>query len=129
MRSSRSTTAAALLVTGLPCVVVVAVHGELSPEALVAVTATGLVLTGLGLAARAGVAAPPVGRAALPWLLWLLVAVAWELLTLVHDALPTLSDVLDPVLAHPPVRAAATVLWLAVGAWLLTRPSDRHGVR
>jgi hypothetical protein len=42
--------------------------------------------------------------------------------TLTDDRLPTLSDLADPALAHPPLRAAATVGWLAVGAWLLSRP-------
>ena len=48
--------------------------------------------------------------------------VAWELLTLLDDDLPTVSDLADLVLAHPPVRAAATLAWMIAGAWLLTRP-------
>ena len=48
--------------------------------------------------------------------------VAWELLALLDDDLTTVSDLADLVLAHPPVRAAATLAWLLAGAWLLTRP-------
>jgi hypothetical protein len=79
----------------------------------------------VGLARRAGEAALPVGRRGLPWLGWLAAGVAWELLALLDDDVPTLSDLADPVLAHPPVRAAATVAWLIAGAWLLARPG-RH---
>jgi hypothetical protein len=110
---------------GAPCVAVVVVYGELSREALVAVAVTGAVLAGVGLTRRAGEAAPPVGRRGLPWLAWLAAAVAWELLTLVREDLPTLSDLLDPVLAVPALRGAATVGWLAAGAWLLARPRSR----
>lgn len=122
MLSSPPTRGVALLLAGVPCVLAVVTYGELSGGALVAVTATGLVLTGLGLAARAGAGAAAVGRAARPWLLWLVVALGWELVTFVDDDLPTLSDLLDPVLAHRALRGAATVAWLAVGAWLLARP-------
>jgi hypothetical protein len=99
--------------------------GELSTGALVAVGGTGVLFTVVGLAGRAGEAAPPVGRRGLPWLGWLAAAVAWEALTLLDEDLPTLSDLADPVLAHPPVRGAATVGWLVAGVWLLTRPRHR----
>lgn len=112
------------LVLGVPCVIAVMVYGELSTAALVAVGSTGAVLAGVGLTQRAGEAAPPVGRRALPWLGWLAAAMAFELLALVHDDLPTLSDLMDPVLALPALRGAATAGWLAAGAWLLARP--RH---
>lgn len=104
------------------CVVVVAAYGELSAEALVAVTLTGVAVAAIGIARRAGAAAEPVGRSGLPWLAWLALAGAWELLTFAVAELPTLSDVLDPGLAHPVLRGAATLGWLAVGAWLVTRP-------
>lgn len=124
MRTFRRRTARRLapLAVGLPCVVAVVGYGELSAGSLVAVATTGAVLAGIGLVGRAGEAAPPVGRSAAPWLLWLAAVVAWELLTLVDDDLPTPSDLLDPVLAHPALRGAATIGWLAAGAWLLTRP-------
>ncbi len=100
------------------------VYGELSTRTLIAVGTTGAVLAAVGLACRVGEAARPVEGRGLPWLVWLAAVVAWELLTLIDDDLPTLSDLLDPVLAHPALRGAATVGWLAAGAWLLARP--RH---
>jgi hypothetical protein len=107
------------------CVAAVAAWGELSVGALLAVGAAGTIMAGLGLVRRAGEAAPPVGRRGLPWLVWATVAVAWELVALVDDDLPTLSDLADPALAHPALRGAATVCWLAAGAWLLARPRHR----
>jgi hypothetical protein len=108
------------------CVAAVSSFGELSTGALVAVGCTGVLVAAVGLAGRAGEAAPSIGRRGLPWLGWLAAAVAWEALTLLDDDLPTLSDLADPVLAHPPVRAAATIGWLGAGAWLLARPRHRR---
>ena len=113
------------LAFGVPCVIAVIVCGELSTGALIAVGTTGAVLAGVGLARRAGEAAPPVGRRGWPWLVWIAAAGTWEALTLVDDGLPTLSDLLDPILAHPALRGAATICWLMVGAWLLARPCHR----
>ena len=127
--SSRWASQGALLSVGAACVAVVAVHGELSGQALVAVAGTGTVLTAVGLVRGAGLAADPVGRSGAPWLLWLAAVLAWELLTFVAAGLPTLSDLLDPVLAHPAPRGAATVGWLAAGAWLIGRPGRREGSR
>ena len=110
------------LAVGLCCVFAVLVFGELSTGALLVVGGTGLLVAVVGLAQRAGQAAEPVGRRGLPWLGWLAAGVAWELLALLDDDLPTVSDLADLVLGHPPVRAAATVAWLIAGAWLLTRP-------
>lgn len=125
--SSRWASRCALLSMGAACVAVVAVHGELSGEALVAVAGTGTVLTAVGLLRRAGAGADPVGRSGAPWLVWLLAALGWELLTFAAGGLPTLSDLLDPVLAHPAPRGAATVGWLVAGAWLVGRPGQRAG--
>jgi len=111
-------------VGGVACVAAVVAGGELSLPALVAVAATGAVVAAVALARRSGEAAPPVGRAGMPWLVCLAAAAAWELLTLVDDDLLTLSDLLDPILARPALRGAATVGWLVAGAWLLSRP--RH---
>jgi hypothetical protein len=110
----------------VPCVAGVAVCGELSAGALLGVGAAGVVVSAAALARRAGQAARPVGRSGLPWLAWLAAAGGWEVATLA-TGLPTLSDLADPVLVHPAVRAAATMLWLAAGAWLATRP--RHSRR
>jgi hypothetical protein len=109
-------------VVAVSCVAAVTVFGELSPQALLAVGGTGLLVAGIGLAVRAGGAAPPVGRRGAAWLVWLAAALAWEVLTLAHDGLPTVSDLTDPLLAHPVPRGAATVGWLLAGAWLLSRP-------
>jgi hypothetical protein len=116
-------TAAAVAV---PCVATVVVWGELSLGALLAVVTAGVIVVGLGLARRAGEAAPPVGRRGVPWLGWLMAAVAWELVTLADDDVPTVSDLADPLLAHPVLRGAATLAWLAAGAWLLARPGRRR---
>ncbi|MGY1604568.1 hypothetical protein [Geodermatophilus sp. SYSU D00815] len=122
MLSSRTARRLTPVVLGVPCTAAVTAYGELSAGALVAVAVTGLALAGTALALRAGAAAPAVGRRGVPWLGLLGAAVCWELLLLGDDRLPTLSDALDPVLAHPPVRGLATVVWLVVGAWLLARP-------
>ncbi|GAA3162528.1 hypothetical protein GCM10010531_12970 [Blastococcus jejuensis] len=105
------------------CGVVVGIAGELSAGALVAVGIAAAVVVTIGLRRRAGAAARPVGRAGLPWLAWLAAPAAWEAVALADDRTPTLSDLLDPVLAQPAVRAAATLCWLAAGAWLVRRPA------
>ena len=125
MRCSRSARRLTCAAAAVACAAVVSVAGELSTGALLAVAATGAVVTAVGLARRAGAAAPPVGRRGTPWLAWLVVAVAWELVTLADDDLPTISDLADPVLAAPVLRGGATLAWLAVGAWLVTRPARR----
>ena len=107
------------------CVIAVAAGGELSLGALLAVGTAGAIVAGAGLVRRSGETAPPVGRRGLPWLGWGTAAVSWELVMLADDDLPTFSDVADPALAHPALRAAATLCWLAAGAWLLARPSSR----
>jgi hypothetical protein len=129
MRSSlpaRRLTCAAAAVAAVAAVVA---WGELSPGALLAVGGTGAVVVGLGLARRSGEAAPPVGRAGLPWLGWLAAAATWELWTLADDDVPTISDLADPLLADPALRGLATLCWLAAGAWLLARPSGRGSGR
>ncbi len=108
------------------CAVTVAVTGELSTGALLAVATAGLAVAGIGLARRAGAAAPPVGRRGAPWLAWLVAAAAWEAVTLADDDLPALSDLADPVLASPALRGLATLGWLALGTWLATRPRSRQ---
>ncbi|MGY1831221.1 hypothetical protein ACI8AA_12490 [Geodermatophilus sp. SYSU D01180] len=113
--------AAAVVAAG--CTAAVTVFGELSTGALLAVGGTGLLATAAGMAAHAGAAAPRAGRRALPWLAWLAAALAWEAVALLDGDLPALSDLADPLLAHPAARAAATLAWLAAGAWLLTRPA------
>ena len=124
MLSSRWTRRLTWLAVAVPCVAAVLVSGELSAGALLAVAGTGGLVAVVGLARHAGEAATPVGRRGLPWLVWLAAALAWEGVTLLDDDLPTVSDLADPLLAHPPVRGAATVGWLVVGAWLVARPGQ-----
>jgi hypothetical protein len=121
-RTRRLTAAVAAVVCAGACATAVAVCGELSTGALLAVAAAGAVVVAVGLTGRAGAAAPPVGRGGLPWLGWLALGLAAEVVALLDDDLPTLSDLADPLLAHPLVRAAATAAWLGAGAWLVTRP-------
>ena len=45
------------------------------------------------------------------------------MVALLHDDVPTVSDLADPALAVPVIRAAATRLWCVAGAWLVARPS------
>jgi hypothetical protein len=121
-RCARRLTCLAVAVACVAVVTVVAVSGELSTGALLAVGGAGLLVAVVGLAGRAGAAAPPVGRRGLPWLGWLAAAVAWEVVTLLDDDLPTVSDLADVLLAHPLARGAATAGWLVAGAWLVARP-------
>jgi hypothetical protein len=110
------------IAAAVACAAAVAVSGELSVGALLAVAAAGLVVAGVGLTRRAGAGTPRVGRRGLPWLGWLAAATGWEVATLADDDLPTLSDLADPLLASPVLRGVATLGWLAAGAWLAARP-------
>lgn len=125
VRASRLARRSAWSSLVLVCIAAVAVYGELSVQSLVAVSATGAVFVTVGLARRAGERADRVGRRAAPWSVWLAAVLGWELSTLRVDRLPTLSDLMDPVLAHPVARGAATAAWLAAGAWLIARPAPR----
>jgi Family of unknown function (DUF6186) len=109
-------------VVAIGVAVAVAASGELSAGALVAVLAAGLVVVGTGLARRTGSAAP-VQRPPSTTLVLLGSAAAFEAVALASPAVPTLSDLADRPLAAPVVRAAAVVVWLALGAWLVARPT------
>ncbi|MGY1711864.1 hypothetical protein ACI8AC_20400 [Geodermatophilus sp. SYSU D00758] len=126
-RPTPAAVAVACVAVGAAVVVAagVGLSGELSPGALVAVGTAGGAVAVAAMARRSGAAARPVGRRGLPWAVWAAAALGWELVTLLHDGLPTASDLADPVLAHPVARGAATLCWLAAGAWLLTRPRSR----
>ncbi|GAB3307613.1 hypothetical protein GCM10027451_15780 [Geodermatophilus aquaeductus] len=109
-------------VLALGCAAAVAGYGELHPGSLVAVAATGTLIAGVGLIRRTGAGSPSEGRLpSAPLLLWAVLAVV-EVVALLHDDVPTVSDLVDPALAVPAVRAAATLVWCAVGAWLVARP-------
>ncbi len=123
--SSRSVAGLTWLALAVGCVAAVVVFGELSTGALLAVGGTAALGAAVGVHRRAGAAARPVGRRGLPWLGWVAAGLLWEAVTLLDDDLPTVSDLGDPLLAAPPARAAATVVWLVAGAWLVTRPRTR----
>jgi len=114
-------------VVAAPCAVAVAVWGELSLGALVAVGTAGTLVVLVGLTRRSGEASPTVGRRALPWLVGLAAVTSWEVVALLSDEVPTVSDLADPVLARPVLRAVVTVAWLAGGAWLVARPHRAAG--
>ena len=117
----RPTTAVAV-VCGVGVGLTVGLGGELSPAAHVAVLTAGAGVVAVGLIRRAGAGSRPAGAPAVRWLVWPALALVWEAVALVADDLPTISDLLDPVLAPAVVRAAATLAWLTVGARLATRP-------
>ena len=106
----------------LGCAAAVAAYGELHPGSLVAVTTTGTLVAGAGVLRRTGAGSPSGGRLPSAWLpLGAAIAVV-EVIALLHDDVPTVSDLADPALAVPVVRAAATLVWCAVGTWLVARP-------
>jgi len=109
----------------LSCVAAVLAWGELSVGAFLAIGTAGTAVVVAALIRHSGETAAPVGRRGLPWLALATAAVSWEVVTLAADELPTASDLADPFLAEPLLRGAATVCWLAVGAWLLDRPRRR----
>ena len=111
-------------VAAIPVAATVGTYGELTPEAFVAVLLAGSALSAVALRRRSGSGAERAPRAALAWLVWLVAVGVWELNTVLHESrLPTLSDLMDPILAHPLIRAAATVAWFLAGIWLLARPA------
>lgn len=125
MRSSPFARRLTVAAVALSCAAAVMAGGELSVGAHVAIGAAGTAVVVAALVRQSGGTAPPVGRRGLPWLALAAAAVSWELVTLAHDELPTASDLADPLLAEPLLRGAATLCWLAVGAWLLDRPRSR----
>jgi hypothetical protein len=103
--------------------VIVALTQELTLPAAIAVLVP--VLACFVVALRADRAATPrlPARAAAAWVALVAVAVAWELAVWTvgnNAAWPTLSMLLDPVLAQPWVRALVAAGWLAGGWWIAT---------
>jgi hypothetical protein len=107
------------------CATAMAWFGELSPGAMAAVTSTGALVAASGIARRAGAGSPAVGRPRFAWLLLAGAVAAYEAVALFRGDVPSLSALADPLLAVPAVRGAATILWLAAGAWLAARPTGR----
>jgi hypothetical protein len=110
-------------VLALGCATAVATYGELHPASLVAVATTGTLIAGVGLIRRTGAGSPSEGGPPRAWFLLGAVLAVVEVVALLDDDVPTISDLADPPLAVPAIRAAATLLWCAVGAWLVARPS------
>lgn len=117
--------ALALGAAAAACATAVAWFGELSPGAMAAVTSTGTLVAVSGMARRAGAGSPAVRRPRFAWLLLAAAVAAYEAVALLSGDVPSLSDLADPLLAVPAVRGAATILWLAAGAWLAARPTGR----
>jgi hypothetical protein len=110
-------------VLALGCAAAVAGYGELHAGSLVAVATTGTLIAGVGLIRRTGAGSPSEGRLPSAPLLFLgAVLAVVEVVALLDDDVPTVSDLADPALAVPAIRAAATLVWCAVGAWLVARP-------
>ncbi|MGY2067025.1 hypothetical protein [Blastococcus sp. SYSU DS0619] len=125
MRSSPFARRLTFAAVSLCCAAAVMAWGELSVGALLVIGTAGTAVVVVALVRHSGETVPPVGRRGLPWLALATAAVSWELVTLADDELPTASDLADTFLAEPLLRGAATLCWLAVGAWLLDRPRRR----
>jgi hypothetical protein len=106
----------------LGCAAAVAACGELHAGSHVALGTTGTLIAGVGLIRRTGAGSPSEGRLPSAWLILGAVLAVVEGVALLDDDVPTVSDLADPALAVPVIRAAATLLWSAVGAWLVARP-------
>ncbi len=106
---------------------VAAGFASFSWQATVAVLLAGAAVIALGL--RSPAPRPPapaqIGRAAV--LVWSVPVLAFGALEITDDVLgstpahPTLSTLLDPPLAHHPVRWLAYLGWLAAGWYLVRR--------
>ena len=103
---------------------VAALSRPLTLPAAVAVAVTGIALVILDAHRR------PLPRVALgrrhvaPWAVFMALFATWEATGAVwgnDGAHPTLSLLLDPVLATYPGRVAGWLTWLGVGRWLVTR--------
>ncbi len=90
---------AVAVVCALGVGVTVGLGGELSPAAHVAVLTAGAVVVGIGLTRRTGAGGAAGGRRGAAWFSVLALALAWEAVALARGELPTISDLLDPVLA------------------------------
>ena len=110
-------------VLALGCAAAVAAYGELHTASLVAVGTAGTLIAGVGLIRRTGAGAPSDGGLPRTWFLLAAVLAVVEAVALLDDDVPTVSDLADPALGVPAIRAAATLLWCAVGAWLVECPS------
>ena len=107
--------------------VILAVAPSFTWPAVVTVLAVGAVVAWAGLVRPLSPDVRPVAwLQALPWIrlgLFLCVWEVWNFTAGNNDHFPTLSSLLDPVVADPLGRLAVVVLWMSSGAWLLRRAS------
>lgn len=99
-------------------------------QATASVVVGGAAVLVLGRAAgRPGDGGPPDARGGRPrgtsaWTVWALAFLCWwgtAFLTGSRPSHPTLSLVMDPVLEVRPLKAAAFLVWLVAGWWLVRR--------
>ena len=101
-----------------------ATAAPLTWPAAVTVLAPGLLLFAYGTRRRPARTVRTTRATAVTWLALGAALLAWELVAYRwgNDAAhPTLSLLLDPVLDTYPGRLAGYLLWLAAGAWLVSR--------
>jgi hypothetical protein len=128
-RVGSGVTAGSVLAAGaaLTAAVILAVAPSFTWPAVVTVLAVGAGVAWAGLARPSTPDQGPVTWAqALPWVRLGLFLCVWELWNFTagnNDHYPTLSSLLDPVLADPLGRLAFAIVWMSSGAWLLRRVS------
>jgi hypothetical protein len=96
---------------------------------LTLLSAVAVALAAIALVAPAAHGQPPLrsvrrGWDAAPWVVLAMLLAAWEITAVLWGddaAHPTLSLLLDPVLATYPGRVAGWLAWLGLGRWLVTR--------
>ena len=96
----------------------------LTVEAAAAVALPAIALVVLAARRRPPPRVLLAGRHVAPWVGLVVVFAAWEATAALwgNDAAhPTLSLLVDPVLATYPGRVAGWIAWLGVGRWLVTR--------
>lgn len=114
----------ALVVALVAYAPVAALCRPLTTAALVAVLVPGVLLSWFGVRRRPGAVHPVGARSAVAWLAIAGLAAAYEIGLLLGPndrTYPTLSTLIDPVLSTYPGRVTGYVLWLGVGAWLVSR--------
>jgi hypothetical protein len=121
-----------VIAVGIGLALVVGGFERYSWPATLAVWPLVLAAVTLGWPAGSGTAARPAGRGALIWLGWAVLVALWELRSLLEQptwmtsswAHPTISVLLDPVLATYAGRVVAFGGWLACGWFLVRRAAE-----
>jgi hypothetical protein len=112
--SGRTRRTAVVVAAGLACGWWVTSLTPFTAGATVAVLALGVVEIAAAEIVRRRRRSDLPGRAYLPWVVAIAALAAWELVSLFsqpRSAHPTISSIVDPLLAHHAVR------WLAFAAW------------